>query len=69
MLKRGMKCKVLLDTLTATLDPLTHLTVIEGYEGVCPIIPFVGKQGNYHGLEIPLYYRSLKANIEQRCKR
>ena len=54
-------------TLTATLDTLTHLTVIEGYEGACPLIPFVGKQGNYHCLEIPLYYRSLKANIAQRC--
>ena len=26
-------------------------------------------KGNYHCLEIPLYYRSLKNNIEQRCKR
>ena len=56
------------DTLTATLDTVTHLTVIEGYKGACPVIPFVGKKGNYHCLEIPLYYYSLKKNIELRCK-
>lgn len=55
------------DTLTATLDTLTHLTIIEGYNGRCPVLPFVGKQGNYHGLEIPLYYRSLRENIALRC--
>lgn len=55
------------DTLTASLDTLTHLTVVEGYEGPCPIIPFVGKNGNYHCLEISLYYRSLKENITLRC--
>ena len=55
-------------TLTAALDPLTHLTVISGYNGACPLIPFVGKQGNYHCLEIPLYYRSLKENILLRCR-
>jgi len=56
------------DPLTATLDPLTHLTVIKGYKGTCPILPFVGKEGNYHCLEIPLYYRSLKQNIALRCE-
>ena len=55
------------DTLTATLDTLSHLTVISGYHGRCPMLPFVGKEGNYHGLEIPLYYRSLKENIALRC--
>ncbi len=56
------------DTLTATLDTVSHLTVIEGYDGPCPMLPFVGKEGNYHGLEIPLYYRSLKQNIALRCE-
>ena len=56
------------DTLTATLDTVTHLTVIEGYKGACSIIPFVGKQGNYHCLEIPLYAHSLRENIAQRCQ-
>ena len=55
------------DTLTATLDTLTHLTVIKGYTGTCPVLPFVGKQGNYHCLEIPLYYHALKQNIALRC--
>lgn len=56
------------DSLTATLDTLKHLTVIEGYEGACPKLPFVEKKGNYHCLEIPLYYRSLKDNIAQRVR-
>ena len=56
------------DTLTATLDTLSHLTLIEGYKGTCSLIPFVGKPGNYHCLEIPLYYRSLKENIALRCE-
>ncbi len=55
------------DTLTATLDTLTHLTLIDGYHGTCPLIPFVGREGNYHCLEIPLYYRSLRENIALRC--
>lgn len=55
------------ETLTATLDTTTYLTVIEGYGGASPMLPFVGKEGNYHCLEIPLYYRSLKHNIALRC--
>ena len=56
-------------TLTATLDTLAHLTVIKGYNGACPVIPFVGKQGNFHCLEIPLYYRSLRENITTRMNK
>ena len=58
------------DTLTATLDTLTHLTLISGYHGACPQVPYCGREGNYHCLEIPLYYRFLKENIEARiaCK-
>lgn len=54
------------DTLTATLDTLTHLTLIRGYHGVCPQVPFCGREGNYHCLEIPLYYRFLRENIALR---
>ena len=54
------------DTLTATLDTLTHLTLISGYDGLCPQVPFQGREGNYHCLEIPLYYRSLRENIALR---
>ena len=56
------------DTLTATLDTVTHLTVIKSYKGACPQIPFVGKEGNCHCLEILLYYRSLKENIALRIR-
>lgn len=58
------------DTLTATLDTLTHLTLISGYTGSCPQVPYQGREGNYHCLEIPLYYRCLKENIAARiaCK-
>jgi len=59
------------DTLTATLDTLTHLTIISGYTGSCPQVPYQGHEGNYHCLEIPLYFRSLKENIALRitCKK
>ena len=53
-------------TLTVHLDTTTHLTIIEGYDGACPNLPFIGKEGNYHCLEIPLYYRVLRKNIEAR---
>ena len=58
------------DTLTATLDTITHLTLISGYTDSCPQVLFCGREGNYHCLEIPLYYRSLKENIALRttCK-
>jgi len=54
------------DTLTATLDTLTHLTIISDYTGSCPQVPYQGCEGNYHCLEIPLYYRSLRENIALR---
>lgn len=56
------------DTLTATLDTLTHLTLISGYTGSCPQVPYQGREGNYHCLEIPLYYRCLKENIAARMQ-
>ena len=56
------------DTLTATLDTVTHLTIVKGYHGICPLIPFCGREGNYHCLEMPLYYRSLRENIAQRIE-
>ena len=58
------------DTLTATLDTLTHLTLINGFSGTCPQVPFCGREGNYHCLEIPFYYPFLKENIALRiaCK-
>lgn len=54
------------DTLTATLDTLTHLTLISGYNGLCTQLPYQGREGNYHCLEIPLYYRFLRENIVRR---
>lgn len=56
------------DTLTATLDTLSHLTIIRGYKGFCPQVPFCGREGNYHCMEIPLYYRFLKENVAARIQ-
>ena len=55
------------DTITASLDTISHLTIISGYDGTCPLVPFAGSRGNYHCLEIPLYYRFLRENIALRC--
>ncbi|MBR6925918.1 MAG: DUF3089 domain-containing protein [Bacteroidaceae bacterium] len=59
---------VLFDTLTATLDTMTHLVRVSGFRDQYNVVPYVGKAGNYHTLEIPLYAASLRANIAERVK-
>lgn len=59
---------VLFDTLTATLDAVTHLVCVSGFQDQYNVVPYVGKAGNYHTLEIPLYAASLRGNIAERVK-
>lgn len=56
----------LCDTLTATLDTVTNLVCISGYKGKVNKIPYIGRNGNYHTLEIPFYSRVLSQNITDR---
>ena len=57
-LAHKLRCKI--------TTKIAHMQVFE-QKKMENVLPFVGKQGNYHGLEIPLYYRFLRENIAQRC--
>ena len=55
------------DTLTATLDTATHLTMVNGYTGDY-MLPLIGRDGNYHRLDIPIYRQSLHRNMALRAR-
>ena len=55
------------DTLTVTLDTATMLLQVQGYSGTDYIIPLIGREGNYHSLEIALYRQSLRRNFALRA--
>lgn len=57
------------DTVTVTLDTTTLLLQVQGYSGTDYIIPLIGREGNYHGLEIALYQHCLRRNIALRAER
>ncbi len=56
------------DTLTVSLEPVTHLLLVKGFTGTDYILPLIGKDGNYHSREIWLYRKQLRENIEMRTK-
>lgn len=56
------------DTLTATLDSATLLTVVDGYTGDYRL-PLIGRDGNYHSLDITIYRQSLHHNMALRAAR
>ncbi|MBR4804139.1 MAG: DUF3089 domain-containing protein [Bacteroidales bacterium] len=57
------------DTITATLDTISKLLVVDGYSREDYILPLIGREGNYHCLEISLYQSFLKRNIALRAER
>ena len=59
---------VLFDSLTVTLDPLTNLLLVDGYEGTGYALKPYFKDGCYHTFEIRWYGDHLKENIAERCK-
>lgn len=56
------------DTLTVHLDTTTNLLFVSGYTGTDYIIPLIGKEGNYHSMEIWFYRNQLRDNIVLRSK-
>lgn len=54
------------DTLTATIDTATLLTVVDGYTGQY-MLPLIGRDGNYHCLDIAIYRESLGRNMSMRA--
>ena len=56
------------DTLTVTLDTATLLLHIDGYRRDDYMLPLIGREGNYHCLEISLFRDCLRRNIALRAK-
>ena len=57
------------DTVTVTLDTLTRLLIVDGYSRDDYLIPLIGREGNYHKLELTLYRHHLLRNLSLRAKR
>ena len=55
------------DTLTVTLDTASRLLLVDGYSRTDYILPLIGREGNYHSLEISLYADCLRHNIALRA--
>ncbi len=55
------------DTLTITLDTTSKLLIVNGYSPNDYMLPLIGRQGNYHRLEISLYRNVLRHNIALRA--
>ena len=56
------------DTLSATLDTASRLVLVYGYTGDY-MLPLIGRDGNYHCLDITIYRESLCRNIALRASR
>jgi len=56
------------DTVTATLDTVSKLLIVSGYTPDDYMIPLIGRDGNYHKLEISLYCQVLQRNIALRAR-
>ena len=59
---------VLFDTLTVTLDPTSHLLLVDGYEGSDNVLAPLFGDGCYHTFEIRWYSDALRENIAERCR-
>ena len=57
------------DTVTVTLDTNTLLLTVEGYSPTNYVLPLIGREGNYHRLEISLYQHCLRRNVALRAER
>ena len=54
------------DTLTVTLDTTTLLLHIDGYTHDDYMLPLIGREGNYHCLDLSLFADCLRENIRLR---
>lgn len=57
------------DTVTVTFDSASLLTLVEGYTKSDYMLPLIGREGNYHRLEISLYSEALRCNMALRARR
>ncbi len=58
-----------LDTVTVTLDTNTLLLNVEGLSLTDYVLPLIGREGNYHSLELSLYRDCLRRNVALRAER
>ena len=54
------------DTMNVSLDISTGLLIVKGFKAQDYVLPFIGKQGNYHSREIWLYREQLRENMTLR---
>ena len=57
------------DSVTAKIDPINHLLIVEGVDSDAAYLPILGKifpKGNYHLQELTLYKEHLQHNVRQR---
>lgn len=57
------------DTLIVTIDTATRMLIVDGYRRNDYMLPLIGREGNYHRLDITLYRESLQRNIALRARR
>lgn len=57
------------DTVTVTLDTSSLLLQVQGYTPTDYVLPLIGREGNYHSLEISLYRHCLRHNIALRAEK
>lgn len=55
------------DTVTVALDTASKLLHLSGYTPTNYILPLIGREGNYHSLEISLYRDALRRNVALRA--
>lgn len=55
------------DTLTARMDPESHLIIVDGYETDYQL-PVIGRPGNYHHMELRFYYPYIRKNMADRVE-
>lgn len=56
------------DSLTVALDPASHLTCVSGFTDPYPPLPYVGRSGNYHHMEIRFFGTLLSDNVLARTR-
>ncbi len=56
------------DSVTVAFDTATLLLNVSGYSGTDYITPLIGREGNYHSLEISLYRNCLRRNMALRSQ-
>lgn len=57
------------DTLTVACDPASHLLIVSGFKAPPEsyVLPLIGREGNYHHMDLLWYAPYIKQNIARRA--